>query len=308
MTIDLSIIIVSYKVKNFVIQCLKSIFSNAKSIKLEVILVDNASFDGTVEQIRREFPLVNVINNQQNLGFPRANNQALEISSGRIILLLNPDTIVQPGALFELCCFLGNHRKGAIVGLNVRNTDGSRQHSTNDIPSVRDLIFSSLNLHFLFPKKHCPIIESSQVIRVGYVSGAALSFSRAVFEQIGGFDESLFWMEDIDFCYRAYHAGLPVYFLPSAAVMHFGGESTKSNIRRVLFHQHVSKIKFFEKHYSWAAVNALKAIFFAELCGKILVRSLQWLVPSLRIESRNRISGYVTALDFIIRRRKPVWV
>ena len=114
-------------------------------------------------------------------------------------------------------------------------------------------------------------------------------------------------MEDVDFCYRCYLAGFGVYFLPTARVIHLTGESAKNNIRMVLFHQHISKIRFFKKHYSRAATKTLETLFFIELCGKILFRSLQWVVPSRRLESCNRLGGYVAALDFIVRGNNPTW-
>jgi hypothetical protein len=299
----LSIIIVSYNVKNLVLCCLNSVLSAVANIDSEVFLVDNASVDGTVEEVQKRFSTVYIIPNSWNVGFPKANNQALVVSSGEIMLLLNPDTVLQKDALSELVHFFRVHTGGAVVGMNVRNRDGTRQFSSHGIPSIKSLLFSK----YRYRNRNKSVNEPIQITRVGYVSGAALAFNRTVLKHLGGLDEDLFWMEDVDFCYRANKSGFPIYFLPNAVVTHFIGESAKTNIRRVLFHQHVSRVMFFKKHYSRVVTRFIEILIFAELCGKILIRSSQWLIPSQRLESYNRLCGYIAALWFIARRRYPVW-
>jgi len=308
---DLSIIIVSFDVREFVLDCLRSVLSDADSLQIEILLVDNASSDETVVRVQEEFPSVRVIANAQNVGFPMANNQALHIVSGDVILLLNPDTVVHEGALSELVRFFRQRRGKQIVGLNVRNGDGTRQNSAHPLPSMREFLFYSLGLSDWLPGcryfnyDQLDGLEIDQVTRVGWVSGAAFAFNREVLETLRGLDEDLFWVEDFDFCYRAHQAGIPVYFLPTGSVTHYVGKSAERNVARVIFHQHVSKIQFFRKHCGWAACKALEVALFVELCVKVLVRSIQWISMSKRTEIRDRISGYVAALAFILNRSIP---
>ena len=300
---ELSVIIVSYNVKSLVVDCLNSVFAAGSNIDLEVFLVDNASVDGTIEEVQKRFSNVSIISNNHNFGFPKANNQALKVSSGEVILLLNPDTVLQLDALSELVGFFHNHREGAVVGMNVRNRDGSRQYSTHGVLTIKSLLFSK----YRYRNRTESWFDSNQIIRVGYVSGSALAFNRTVYKHLGGLDEDLFWMEDVDFCYRAYKIGFPIYFLPNSVVTHFVGESAKTNIRRVLFHQHVSRVKFFKKHYNRVVTKLVEILIFTELCGKIIVRSSQWLIPSKRLDSYNRLCGYMAAFCFIVGKRSPIW-
>jgi len=310
---DLSVVIVSYNVKKLLVECLRSVFSEVDSLEIEVFVVDNASKDGTVEQIRKEFPSVIVIDNNENVGFPAANNQAINISSGELILLLNPDTFIKKGALSELEGFFRHQKGGIVVGMNVQNEDSTYQHTAHAIPSSRGVLFSCLELHRLFPKisffnPDLNIeIDSRLPTRIGWVSGAALAFNRILLDHVGYLDENLFWMEDVDFCYRAYKAGFPVYYLPSASVTHFIGKSASKNIRRVLYHQHVSKINFVLKHYGWIFASMLRVLFFIELLIKISVRLFQLIEPNKRSENRNRISGYISVIKYIVWSISPEW-
>ena len=220
----LSVIIVSYKVRDLVMDCLRSVFAAGTSVQLEVFVVDNASNDGTVERVQHEFPSVRVIANSQNLGFPLANNQALAESSGDVVLLLNPDTIVHEGALLELVQFFKRQTAGVVAGLNVRNADGTHQDCIHALPNFRSLVFSVLRIDRMFASS--PFfnayayagVDLPEVQQVGYVTGAALALNRMALEQLGGLDANLFWYEDIDICCRAWKLGFPVYFLPKARV------------------------------------------------------------------------------------------
>jgi len=311
---NLSIIIVSYNVKDLLINCLRSVFLAGNSLRLEVFVVDNASNDGTVEAVQSLFPTVRLLTNSANLGFPKANNQALSLCSGDVTLLLNPDTIVHQDALLELMSFFREQKNGAVAGLNVRNTDGTCQNSFHtELKPVR-LLLSLFEINKLFKNSH--ILNPDAFIikvhdkptKVGWVTGASLAFERKVYEVIGGLDENLFWIEDADFCLRANKAGFHVYYLYKCIVTHFMGSSAKSNRRRVIFHQHVSKIKFMYKHYGFFWGIITEAIIVTQLLLKIFVRLLQSLYPPKRQESINRYEGYLAAIVFILTRRPPSWI
>ena len=302
----LSVIIVSYKVRDLVVDCLQSVFAAAGSVQLEVFLVDNASNDGTVEQVRREFPSVQVIANQQNLGFPKGNNQAWATCTGDVVLLLNPDTIMDVNALDALGQFFDQQSEGAVVGLNVRNSDGTFQSCVHELPNFRSLVFSILRLDRTFPRSlffnsyGYGGVELSEVRAVGYVSGSALALNRGAFQKLGGLDENLFWWEDVDVCCRAWKMDLPVYFLPTARVMHLVGQSAKKNLRRVLYHQHSGRVRYFRKHFNGTIAGIVAIITLAELCGKALIRAVQCVVPSRRREIILRMAGYLDAVNYIV--------
>lgn len=310
---DLSIVIVTYDSAKDIVPCLDSIERTKGDLDIEIIVVDNASTDGTVAEVRRRFPSVQIIANAQNVGFPRANNQALQITSGDTILLLNPDTVVHEGALSALIRFFRQRRSKQIVGLNIRNGDGSRQNSAHPLPSAREFLFYSLGLSDwlagfrYFNYDQLDGLEIDQVTRVGWVSGAAFAFNREVLDTLRGLDEDLFWVEDFDFCYRANQVGIPVYFFPDSLVTHHVGKSGATNAACMVFHQHVSKVQFFRKHYGWVACKVLEIALCVELCMKLLVRSIQLVSLSKRAESRDRIPGYVAVLAFLLNRTMPEW-
>jgi GT2 family glycosyltransferase len=304
-----SVIIVSYKVKDLVTECVRSVLKAGETFDLEIFVVDNASEDGTVEQIRREFPSVKVIANDQNLGFSKANNQALPLCFGEIVLLLNPDTVLHENALNELVHFFGEQTGGAVVGLNVRNSDGTYQSCVHTLPDLRAVIFSVLGLDRMFPRSSFfnawayAGAELTEVRQVGHVTGAALAMNRAALEVLEGLDENLFYWDDADVCCRAWKSGLPVFSLPQAKVTHLCGASASRNVRWTLYFQHVSRVRYFRKHHGWVAVNTVMVLTFFELCFKVLVRSVQWLAPSRRPECRQRLAAYLDALSWLVRRR-----
>jgi GT2 family glycosyltransferase len=265
-------------------------------------VVDNASNDGTVEELIRDYPNVTVIANADNAGFPAANNQALRVARSRNILLLNPDTVVTPGAIDALLQFLRASPPDKIVGLRLRNVDGSFQPTVRGtLPTAVEFVGAQLGLPALLraqsrsePRSDYDSVTTVQ--RVGSVSGAALATTRAVIERIGPLDESMFWAEDLDFCYRAAVAGIPVFYLPSAVVVHYGGESGKKNFRRMIYAQHSSRIAFARKHYGRRVELGLRSAFAVMLPVKMAVRALQMMAPQRREENAQRLQGYWFAL------------
>lgn len=296
----LSVIIVSYECRELLAQCIESLQADPLARELEIIVVDNASADGSADLIRHRYSSVRLIENSVNEGFPAANNQALAIARGSALLLLNPDTVVMAGALPGLIDFLGQEPRAKVVGLHLNNVDGTTQPSTRETqPSAIRFILEQVGV--LRERIGSPANASAgedRPRRVVSVSGAALAFTRPVMDRIGGLDEGMFWAEDVDFCVRAGAAGFPVFYLPGARILHYGGESGKQNFRRMLYAQHASRITFAERHYGKAAALALRAAFAAVLPVKIGVRMLQLSRPAKRSESRARIAGYWDALRF----------
>ncbi len=257
MGVDLSIIIVNYNVKEFLENALISIKKAIEGINAEIFVVDNASEDGSVEMIKQKFPEVNLIANSENLGFAKANNQALKLARGKYILLINPDTIVQEDTFKVLISFLESHPECGMVGCKVLNPDGTLQLACRrSFPTPWVAFTKMIGLSSLFPKSkifakyNLTYLNPDEVAEVDAVSGSFMMIRREVYESVGGLDEDFFmYGEDIDWCYRIKKAGWKIYYVPFTQIIHFKGESTKrSNIDEIRVFYEAMKI-FVRKHY-----------------------------------------------------------
>ena len=308
---DLSIIIVTYNSAKDIVPCLDSIERTKGDLNIEIIVVDNDSEDDTVEIVRLRYPYVYLIANSYNTGFPTANNQAIALAKGQSILLLNPDTVLGENALNYLVSFLKDNAQPVIVGLNLRNQDGSFQSSIRRLPSLQYILVAILGLDDLFPRSgffngfRYSGTEPSEVRTVGSVSGAALAFSRPVLDVLKGLDTELFYYEDVDLCARAWKNNIPVYFLPDARVMHLGGQSEASNKTRVIFQTPQSRIGYFKKHHSYLTYLVVRLITVMELLFRLTVRVLQSCLPGRFGKYGSRIRGYAYALGFALFGMKP---
>lgn len=291
----LSVIVVSYKCLEVLRECLDSLFDTGE--QLQIVVVDNASGDGTSDALRHEYPEVTLIENRENVGFPAANNQGLEIVEADSVLLLNPDTIVTEGAVQTLLAFLEGDVRPKIAGPTIFNTDGSLQDSVHrTIP--RPLRFVGEQIGILRIASYAESADPSELpverapVLVGWVSGAALAFNRDVIALIGNLDERMFWAEDLDFCYRAQTAGIPVYYLPGARIIHHCGESGKKNYRRMIGAQYSSRVQFAKKHFGGLTELTLRVAFGIMLPVKMGIRVIQLPLSASRTEKLDRLAGY----------------
>lgn len=270
--IKVSVIIVSYKTPNILDECLKSIFYYTK-IEIEVIVIDNKSEDGTVEMIKEKHPQVKLIVPDENLGFSKGNNLGMEIAQGEYFFLLNPDTYFIQETIDQLYQFAKNHT-GDLIVPQLLNTDRSLQISAWKEPIILDSFLEIFYLHTI-AKRNQYVLSSFQFPhKIETASGAAMFFSRAFFEQNGGLDETMFWMEDIDLGYRFRLNGSSIYYIPSIQIIHIGGESSKKNLRKSISNQLISKIKFYRKHYSFLASCALSAVILIHILTRIILFGL----------------------------------
>lgn len=247
----ISIIIVTHGAKEVVRDCLASVARENEHI-LEVIVVDNASSDGVPEMIAADFPFVQLVRNSANIGFSPANNQGIALSTAPYLLLLNPDTVLHPGVIGR---WLHDHQTtdATVSGPHLLNADGSFQRSAWKVPGVAASVLELFNLHRIFGVGVYPEERYSTDFTPGFVSGAAMLFSRALVDTIGGLDPEMFWMEDVDLCVRVREAGGKVLYLHRPLVTHIGGQSSKKNLGRVIGNQLVSRMKFTRKHGGAAA-------------------------------------------------------
>jgi O-antigen biosynthesis protein len=252
----LSIIIISYNVKSYLRQCLKSIYNSKINIPFEIIIVDNDSFDHSAEMVESEFEKITLLKNNQNYGFSKAVNQGVKIAKGDFICLLNPDALVEIKTLDILYRHLQNNIDVGIVGAKVVNPDGSLQlASKRSFPTFLIGLSKLLGLDKLFPKsklfgKYNKTFDNENKITVvDAVSGSCMMFRKKLFQQMEGFDESFFlYFEDTDFCTRVMDAGYKILFIPKAIIIHYKGESHKYAPFDTIKIFHKSMSLFFNKH------------------------------------------------------------
>ncbi|MCL5411594.1 MAG: glycosyltransferase family 2 protein [Patescibacteria group bacterium] len=257
MSLELSIIIVNWNTKEVTLDCLRSIYGQTKNISFEIILVDNASFDGSVAAIKKEFPGVVIIENQQNVGFARANNRGMNKAKGRYFLLLNSDTVVLDKALEDLVDFMDKNPKVGAVSPRLVGRDGKIQQSAAKFPSLwhyfNEYLFKKMTAWY--PEEKLSDLE------VDTIAGACLMVRKEVIDQIGSLCEDYFmYSEDVDLCYRIKKSGWIVMSLAQLRVIHLGGESSekvKKEMDRKLLE---SRIIFFKEVHPHWEVFALKLI------------------------------------------------
>lgn len=246
----LSIIIVNWNVSDLLQRCLSSIETYSLATPYEVIVIDNASQDGSEDMVRENFPTVNYIQNTENRGFATACNQGITIAQGEQILFLNPDTRLQEGSLSQLTSFLDTHPQAGLVAPQLIHDDGSIQPSVRTFPTIG----TALRSFFHLPQKKDK--SFSELTEVQQPMGACLLVRRRVLGRIGFFDETFFlWFEEVDLCKRIYDAGYTIYYLPSAWVTHVGGTSFKQKKtmdKQKIFYN--SFAYYLKKHFGWKAL------------------------------------------------------
>ena len=251
---DLSVIIVSYNVVNFLRGCLTSIHHAAPQISFEVLVVDNASGDGSAQMVRAEFPQVTLLANESNYGFARANNQALRISKSGYHLLLNPDTLVSQGSLDKMVEFMDHHPDAGASGCQLVWPDGAVQPSCRTFPSLLAVFLRGTRLHKLYNKPVARYLMAdwnhSSVREVDWVFGACLLLRRKALEDVGLLDEGFFlYYEDIDLCYRLKARGWKVYYNPQIQVVHYYQRASARGILNRATLEHVKSVfRLFKKH------------------------------------------------------------
>lgn len=293
----LSVIIVSYNVKYYLAQCLYSLSKALRGIESEVIVFDNHSHDGSVEHLSTLFPKVNFISSNHNLGFARANNQAIKQSKGDYILLLNPDTIVGEGTLRKALAFMDNHPKAGAAGTRMMRTDGSdAMESRRGIPTPLTAFFKMSGLCRRYPKhKHFGKYymgwlpwDTPQEIEI--ISGAFfLSRREVLLGKVGMLDEDFFmYGEDIDLSYRVLKNGWENWYLPYR-ILHYKGESTQKSSFRYVHVFYEAMLIFFRKHY-----NHLSIIFSLPVKIAIYSKATMSLLSAMMGRLRKSL-GFTTS-------------
>ncbi len=250
----ISVIIVSWNVRDLLKKCLESIFLFSKEDGFEVIVVDNASSDGTGEMVQKYFSKVLFIQNSQNLGFAKANNLGIKAAKGDYILLLNPDTLFLEDSVSKIIQKMESDEVIGVLGCKIVSPDGTEQKSVRKFPKITDILCLFLKLHKFFPSVLDDYLEKdfdySKEKEVDQVMGAFFLIRRKVLDKIGLLDENYFiWFEEVDFCLRVWQAGWKVLFFPSTSVIHYGGMSfeQESTLKKQIWF-FKSALRFFKMH------------------------------------------------------------
>jgi len=284
---DISIIIVTFKVRELIISCLETLYNSLPpESKIEVIVVDNASDDGTVEAVCRCFPKVKIIANKSNKGFAAANNQGYQIAEGKYILLLNPDTVVGPDALAVLWHYMKNNPDVAISGPRLVDQAGRIQHSVRKFPSIIENVLWMFRLNnFFYLNRQDGFYLRSEPCDVDYLAGACLMLRRSTLDSNIIFDEEFFmYGEEKDLCMRTHKHGWRISYCPSSVVIHYGGCSAKHMPVKNLFWLHKSQILFFKKHY-----GVLKKFLLYVSWGMVLASTyLGFILQSAIIQNTDK--------------------
>jgi GT2 family glycosyltransferase len=245
---DISIIIVNRNTRDLLQNCLESISKTVRNINYEIIVVDNASQDGSDAMLKDKYPQVKVIQNTENRGFGAANNQAIRIMNSRYALLLNSDTALTEYAVHELYTFMENHPEAAISCSQLLNADGSRQNSIASFPTFITLLTNMPTLEYLFPKRYpSKRYNYEKPIEVDSGIGACLLVRKKAIDDVGMFDERyFFFFEETDWAYKMKSAGWKIFHVPTAFIYHLQGQSIGRDIRsRIEFYR--SRYQFFQK-------------------------------------------------------------
>ena len=264
----LSVIIVSYNVRYFLEQCLHSVNKAGEGLETEVFVVDNASVDGSVTMVHEKFPEVKLIANKQNVGFAKANNQAILQSKGQYVLLLNPDTVVEADTLTKVVAFMDEHPDAG--GLGVKMVDGKGRflpESKRGLPTPEVAFYKIAGLSALFPKSklfgryHLGYLDNEQVNKVDVLAGAFMLLNSEALAKTGLLDESFFmYGEDIDLSYRITKAGYNNYYFPGTRIIHYKGESTRKGSLNYVYVFYNAMIIFARKHFSHKNARLFSAL------------------------------------------------
>ncbi|AKQ44848.1 hypothetical protein TH63_03170 [Rufibacter radiotolerans] len=288
---DLSVLIVNYNVSYFLEQCLLSVRKAVRGLQVEVFVVDNNSVDGSVEMVRRRFPEVILLANKENLGFSKANNQAIRQSQGKYVLLLNPDTVVEEDTFRKCFEYMEDHPKAGALGVKMMDGAGKfLPESKRGLPTPWVAFCKVFGLAALFPtsglfnRYHLGHLSSEQVHKVDILAGAFMFMRAEALDKVGLLDEDFFmYGEDIDLSFRIKEGGYDVVYFPETRIIHYKGESTRKTSVNYVFMFYRAMMVFAEKHFSGRQARMysflIRLAIYLRAGLAIVARALQWLFP-----------------------------
>ncbi|WP_372947829.1 glycosyltransferase [Mariniphaga sp.] len=286
---ELSVIIVNYNVKHFLEQCLHSVLKATKTVSSEIFVVDNNSVDGSNQLVKEKFPQVHLIENKGNVGFSKANNQAIRLAKGKYILLLNPDTVVEEDTFTKIIQFMDEHPDAG--GLGVKMIDGKGNflpESKRGLPTPWVAFCKMFGLSKLFPKSkkfgkyHLSYLNENETHQVEVLAGAFMLLRKETLEKVGLLDETFFmYGEDIDLSYRITQGGYKNYYFPETTIIHYKGESTKKGSLNYVKVFYKAMIIFAQKHFSGGKANAFSLLLNLAIWFRALLSVLHRIIDRI---------------------------
>lgn len=286
--LDLSIIIVSWNVRDLLRNCLHSIEKGKGNLSLEVIVVDSHSHDGSPLMVAQEFPWVRLIACNENVGFPRGNNIGMEAARGRAVMLLNPDTVVMGDALTTMMAYLDAHPKIGVIGPQLHYGDGTIQPSHRRFPHLLTGFFEATWLQDYAPRAllrdyYAQDIGDDVIAAVDWVMGACMLVRRAAIDRAGMMDVGYFmYSEELDWCKRIKAAGYEVVYLPTALIIHYEGKSSEqAGAQKHIYFQR-AKLRYYRKYFGAGAAALLRAFLLLQYAWQLGLEAAKGLLGHKR--------------------------
>jgi GT2 family glycosyltransferase len=306
---NISIIIVNYNAKDYLYNCIQSILNNNSKLSIEILIVDNLSTDGSVNYIKDSFPFINIIENNNNLGFAKGNNIGIAKSSGKYIMLINPDVVLMEGCLENIYEFMENNTNIGLLGPKIIDSCGKTQRSCMGFPTIWNSFCRSLYLDRMFPK-----IKLFGGLLLGYwghdynksvdvINGCFWAVRRKAMENVGLLDESFFmYGEDIDWCRRFHYHGWDVYFYKDAEAIHFGGVSSSSAPNRFYIELQKANIKYYNKYNKNKLLQSLYWLIVVNYqVTRIMYHFIRYIFYNKnRDESKNHLIMYWKCMEWLL--------
>ncbi len=311
--IDISIVIVNYKVKEYIANLLNSIYKAQRGFTLQIIVVDNNSEDNSIAYLRERYPNVTYIDNQENVGFGKANNQGFEIAEGKYTLVINPDTLVSEDTLEHMLHYMENNPKCGASGCKILNPDGTyAPESKRSVPTIGTAITKVFGLNYLFPKHkilgsyYLGWIGEDEIAKIPVLSGCFMFWRTSVLRELKGFDERFFmYGEDIDLCYRIQETEYHIAYVPTTSIIHYKGESTRKGDLRYVKIFNKALYQFFDKHHSSNYSYLFRAVIFSAITLRAVVaffinnlRLIGFIATDLLLLNISVILGFLIRFQF----------
>ena len=299
-----AVAVVNYNTRDLLRQCLDTVLIE---IPDEIVVVDNASSDGSAEMVKADFPGITLLENKKNLGYSVAVNQAVRHCSSEFILLLNSDTLVKPGTLHTLADYMHLNLQVAVVGPRLVNPDGSLQASCYSFPTPLDIFLDVTHLSRLIgyvpylKERHLRSWSHNRTRHVPWVLGAATLLRRKSLEEVGGFEESFFmYYEEVDLCYRLTKRGWQIHYNPAVVVTHIGGASTQQARAEMAVQFYSSLAHFYSLHYSHIRMAELVIIITCVALGRLVRDTLLFSITK-QADKRTQLQANLEAWQRLLR-------
>ncbi|MBN1795986.1 MAG: glycosyltransferase family 2 protein [Sedimentisphaerales bacterium] len=300
--LDVSIIIPNYNTRDILRDCLASLYKYPMTVSSEIIVVDNASNDGSAEMVKKEFGQIILIENKVNSGYAGACNLGIKKSKGRYLLILNSDTLALEGTIDKIIRFADENPKAAIIGCRALNPDMTLQPTCFMYPSILNMLLASTYFYKLFPnnkffgRQAMSWWDRDDTREVDVVTGCCMLVRKEAIDNVGMMDESFFmYAEETDWCYRFKKAGWKVMYTPAAEIIHIGGRSTRHIRGDMLVREKLSVLEFIRKHHGWLYHKVV--CFFVILF--FVLRLPIWFIASLltsREEAKVKLKAYLKGI------------